>query len=433
MRGAAIDELKAYDRALSPVEITFLSGHTVPDSDDAWFDWYAREIDAECVKAQAALTVARKAETEFDINLQEIMVMEDTPGLQRTTTILNRGNFRTPKEAVEPGTPAALNPMPEGAPKNRMGLAKWLVDDKNPLTCRVEANRLWMMFFGRGLVATPQDFGLQGQVPAMPKLLDYLANQLKQQHWNLKSLCREIALSSTYGQSSIPADRAQAEADPDNQFLARGPHFRLTAEQLRDSALAVSGMLRNKVGGPSVKPYQPSGLWEDSGTQHEYVQDKGDNLYRRSLYTFWRRTCPPPTMSVFDAPTREFCLVNRTTTMTPLQVLAVWNDTGYLEAARVLAEKLVQQNPKAATDAQRAFTAFRLLTGKSPTPKQTDSLAGLIAEGRAAFTASKEETEKLLAASGESARNTSLPKEEVAATLLMVRALLNAEPFVTSY
>jgi hypothetical protein len=202
---------------------------------------------------------------------------------------------------------------------------------------------------------------------------------------------------------------------------------------LRDSALAVSGLLHDKLGGPSVKPYQPEGLWEDSATQHEYVQDKGENLYRRSLYTFWRRTCPPPTMSVFDAPTREFCLVNRNTTMTPLQVLAVWNETGYLEAARVLSEKLVQQNPVAAGDPQRVLTAFRLLTGKTPTAKQTSALTALIAEGREDFATSRPEAEKLLASAGEAPRISSLPPEEVAATLLMVRALFNADPFVTSY
>ena len=433
LRGAAIDELRAYDRTLSQAEMAFLSGRTMPASDEPWFDWYAREMDAQCVQAQAGLTAARKRETEFDIDLQDIMVMEDTPGFQHTTHLLERGNFRTPKEEVSPGTLAALNPMPAGAPQNRLGLAQWLVDEKNPLTARVQANRLWAMFFGRGLVATPQDFGVQGQVPALPELLDFIASRLRQTHWDMKALCREIALSATYGRSSLPADPSQVEADPENQYLARGPRFRLTAEQLRDSALAVSGLLSPKVGGPSVKPYQPEGLWEDSGTQHAYVQDKGDSLYRRSLYTFWRRTCPPPTMNVFDAPTREFCLVKRSSTMTPLQILAVWNDTGYLEAARVLAEKLVQMHPAASEDAKRVLTAFRMLTGKAPTPKQTEALAVLVSEGRAEFATSKQEAEKLLASAGEFARLPKLPPEEVAATMLMVRALFNAEPFVISY
>lgn len=433
LHGAAIDELRAYDRALSPVEVTFLSGNAVPDSDEPWFDWYVREIDPEGVKAHAVLTQARRAETDFDIGLKDIMVMEDSPRFGRTTTILNRGDYRSPAENVEPGTPAALGPMPEGSPKNRLGLARWLVDEKNPLTARVQANRLWATLFGRGLVDTPQDFGVQGEVPAIPDLLDHLAMRLVLLRWDMKALCREIALSKTYGQSSLPADRAQMEADPGNRFLARGPRLRLSAEQLRDSVLVASGLLNPKVGGPSVKPYQPAGLWEDSATQHEYVQDKGQNLYRRSLYTFWRRTCPPPTMTVFDAPSRECCLVNRTVTTTPLQVLAVWNDTGYLEAARVLAEKLVQQHPSSAGDSQRVITAFRLLTGKLPTSGQTSALAALISAGREEFAASPQEAEKLLAATGEAARIPQLPVQEVTATLLMVRALFDSEPFVSCY
>jgi hypothetical protein len=239
-----------------------------------------------------------------------------------------------------------------------------------------------MQVFGQSLVATPQDFGVQGEVPAIPELLDYLARRLVESRWDMKALCREIAMSQAFGRSSLPADRAQLEADPDNVFLARGPRGRLTAEQLRDSVLLASGLLNPKVGGPSVKPYQPDGLWEDAATQHEYVRDKGADLYRRSLYTFWRRTCPPPMMTVFDAPSREFCLVNRTPTMTPLQVLAVWNDTGYLEAARVLSEKLVAQYPSAKADPQRVRDAFRLLTGKLPTDGQISALVTLMEAGR---------------------------------------------------
>ncbi|CAN5830364.1 DUF1553 domain-containing protein [soil metagenome] len=433
LQSAGIDELRAYDRALSPVEITFLSGKPVPDSDEPWLDWYVREIDPEGVKAYAALTQSRKAETDYNVDLKDIMVMEDTPGLERKTPMLTRGDFKTPAESVEPGTPAVLNPMPEGSPGNRLGLARWMVDEKNPLTARVQANRLWSTLFGRGLVATPQDFGVQGQVPAIPELLDYLARRLIHQHWDMKALCREIALSQTYGQSSLLADRTQPDPDPENLFLARGPRFRLSAEQLRDSVLVASGLLNPKVGGPSVKPYQPAGLWEDGATQHVYVQDKGPDLYRRSLYSFWRRTCPPPTMTVFDAPSREFCLVKRTPTMTPLQVLASWNDTGYLEAARVIAEHLVQQEPSASGDSQRVITAFRSLTGKLPTAGQTSALVSLMAAARKEFTASPQDAEKLIASAGESARMPLLSAPEVAATLLMVRSLFNAEPFMASY
>ncbi len=433
LQGAAIDELRAYDRELSEVEIAFLSGKPVPDADDAWFDWYVREVDAEGVRALAALNDARRAETEFDIGLRDIMVMGDTPGLGRVTTLLERGDFRSPGEAVEPGTPAALPPLPAGAPRNRLGLAQWLVDENHPLTARVQVNRLWSLFFGGGLVATPQDFGVQGEVPALPELLDFLARRFVELGWDMKALCREIALSETFGRSAVPADRAQWEQDPGNVLLARGPRLRLSAEQLRDSALRASGLLNPEVGGPSVKPYQPEGLWEDSATQHVYVQDKGEKLYRRSLYTFWRRTCPPPAMTIFDAPSREFCLVKRASTTTPLQVLAVWNDTGYLESARVLAERLVRQLPAPDADARRVETAFRTLTGKSPTSGQSAALAGLIASGREEFSIDREAASKLLASAGESTLLPGLPPEEVAATLLMVRALFSADPFVNAY
>ncbi len=433
LHSTALDELRAYDRALSPVEITVLSGKPVPDSDEPWFDWFVREVDSAGIKAYAELTAARKAETEFNIGLKDIMVMADTPGLARQTPMLKRGNFKSPGSTVEPGTPAALNPMPEGSPKNRLGLARWMVDAKNPLTARVQANRLWMQVFGQSLVSTPQDFGVQGEVPAIPELLDYLARRLLDRGWDMKALCREIALSKTFGRSSLPADRTQIEADPSNAFLARGPRRRLSAEQLRDSVLLASGLLNPKVGGPSVKPYQPDGLWEDAATQHEYVRDKGADLYRRSLYTFWRRTCPPPMMTVFDAPSREFCLVNRTPTMTPLQVLAVWNDTGYLEAARVLSEKLVAQHPSAQADAQRVQDAFRLLTGKLPTQGQTSALVRIIEAGRDEFAEDAEGVEMLLATTGDTPKAANLPPQEVAATLVMVRALFNVEPFITCY
>lgn len=431
--GAAIDELRAYDRQLSPVEITFLSGRPVPEDDEPWFDWYVREADPDGVRALAALNEARAKETEFDIGLRDIMIMEDTPGLGRVTPMLQRGDFRSPGETVEPDTPAALPPMPAGAPRNRLGLAQWLVDKDHPLTARVQANRLWSAFFGHGLVGTPQDFGVQGEVPAQPELLDFMARRLVDLNWDMKAFCREIALSEAFARDSLPVEPGQREFDPDNVFLARGPRLPLTAEQLRDSALKVSGLLQARVGGPSVKPYQPEGLWEDSATQHVYVQDKGDNLYRRSLYTFWRRTCPPPTMTLFDAPSREVCLVKRTPTVSPLQVLTVWNDTGYLEAARVLAERLVRDHPGAKADAQRVQGAFRALTGKAPTAGQTEALVELLHSGRETFSEDLEQAGQLLAAAGESPPQPGLPPEEVATTMLMVRALFSADAFVNAY
>lgn len=433
LQAALADELHSYSRELSRPEIRILAHQKVTEPPDAWLEWYCREIDRNCRETLAAVRAARIAENEFNIKLQETMIMEDSPQMTRQTTILARGDFRTPSEPVQPGTPVVLPPMPASAPKNRLGLAQWLTHPNHPLTSRVQANRLWAMFFGQSLTATPHDLGLQGQPPALPELLDYLAVRLQNLNWDLKALCREIALSKTYGQSSLPADKTLWELDPDNQFLARGPRFRLPAEQLRDAALAASGLLKPTLGGPSVKPYQPIGLWEDSGTQHAYVPDKGDALYRRSLYTFWRRTCPPPTMSVFDAPTREFCVINRDRTMTPLQVLAVLNDTGFLETARVLAELVTAEFPLPNQVTERVQMAYRKLTGNLPSPAQSASLTALILEGRTYYEATKGEAEKFLTATGASPLRPGLPPSEIAATLLMTRAILNAEPFLSSY
>ncbi len=433
LRGAAVDELRAYDRQLSPVEVAYLM-HGGAASDDApWAQWYMREVDADCRSALALLTAARRAESEFSTALREMMVMDESHGPKRETTMLNRGDFKQPGAAVQPGTPAVLIPFSTNASRDRRGLAEWLTDPRHPLTSRVEVNRIWALFFGRGLVATPQDFGLQGSVPSHPKLLDWLALHFVESGWDIKALCREIALSRTFRQSSIPADTALRRQDPDNIYLGRGPSFRLSAEQLRDSALTASGLLIPAIGGPSVKPYQPAGIWEDNGTQHVYEQDKGDNLHRRSLYTFWRRTSPPPVMNIFDAPTREFCLVKRQPTLTPLQALALLNDTGFLEAARVLGEKLVRDYPAAAQDADRVEMAFLHLAGKPPSEHQKQALAQLISESRSYFVSQPTDAAKILDATGEAPRVPGLPPAEVAATLMMTRAVLSSDPFVTSH
>ncbi len=220
------------------------------------------------------------------------MVMQESSG-RRPTYVLTRGAYDARRESVEPATPVGIFPWPDEYPRNRLGFARWLVDSRNPLTARVAVNRIWQIFFGRGLVATSEDLGSQGQAPTHPELLDWLSRRFIDSGWDVHALCRLIALSATYQQSSIPRDRQGYRTDPDNQWLARGPRQRLSAEQLRDNALAVSGLLVSQVGGPSVFPYQPAGLWEESGTGKTYQQSHGEALYRRSLYTFWRRTSPP--------------------------------------------------------------------------------------------------------------------------------------------
>lgn len=383
LRGAVIDELKVHDCALTEPELAMLADAAPGTAagagkNEAWLAWYEREEDPECREAAARLHEARVAENEFTTHLRDLMVMAEQPGARRATPVLLRGNHNSPGELVTPGTPASLSPWPAGAPGDRQGLARWLTAPEHPLTARVEVNRLWRLFFGRGLVATGHDFGIQGSPPSHPALLDWLAVTFREKGWNVKQLCREIALSRTFRQSSIPADADTLAGDPDNRWLSRGPGLRLPAEEIRDAALAVSGLLVPVIGGPSVKPWQPDGLWEDSGTQHVYEMGSGDDLHRRSLYTFWRRTCPPPMLSAFDAPSREFCLVQREESLTPLQTLATLNDRAFLDAARALAEKILASAP--ADDNAAVNLAFLQATGSEPTPAQSRAFARLFGD-----------------------------------------------------
>src|SRR5262249_22567248 len=245
-----------------------------------------------------------------------------------------RGASNNPGEKVDPGVPAALPPLPAGVPNNRLGFARWVISPQNPLLARVTVNRFWQQYFGTGIVKTVEDFGSQGERPSHPELLDWLATEFIQSGWDVKALQKTIVMSATYQQASKIAP-ALLEKDPGNRLLGRGPNVRLTAEMIRDQALFVAGLLMERVGGPSVKPYQPDGLWSEVGTGgNVYVQDHGENLYRRSLYTFWKRTIPPPSMANFDASTRESHVVRVNATNTPLQALDLMNDVTYLEAAR---------------------------------------------------------------------------------------------------
>ena len=283
------------------------------------------------------------------VNLDEgqqvnVMVMNDSA--PKTTFILNRGEYDQPTDSVQPDTPEVIYPFSEELPKNRLGLAKWVVDKNNPLTARVFVNRIWGMLFGKGLVETSEDFGVQGSLPTHPELLDWLAVDFMEHDWDTQYLLKKIMLSATYQQKSELRPDLK-KSDPENKLLARAPRFRMDGEMIRDYILATSGLLNPEIGGPSVKPYQPPGLWEETnagenrGVLTKYVQDGGEDLYRRSLYTFWKRTLPPPTMTIFDAPTRDFSEVRRQKTNTPLQALVLQNDVQVLEAARVLAQRIV--------------------------------------------------------------------------------------------
>jgi hypothetical protein len=298
-------------------------------------------IEIEEADLQGILSFINKKDT----NELKVMVMNDS--VQRETFVLARGNYDAPTEKVRPTAPDIIMDYAEELPKNRLGLAQWLTDNNNPLTARVYVNRLWSVFFGQGIVKTIEDFGSQGALPTHPELLDWLAVEFMENGWDTKYIIKKMLMSATYRQSSV-ITKDKKEIDPENIYLSRGPRFRLSAEEIRDYVLATSGLLNTQVGGPSVKPYQPSGLWEETnaggnrGILTKYIEDSGDKLYRRSLYTFWKRTLPPPSMSIFDAPNRDLCEVRRQKTNTPLQALAMQNDVQVLEGAKVISNDIKQ-------------------------------------------------------------------------------------------
>lgn len=359
-----------------------------------------------------------------DIVVKPTMIMADMDSL-RPTYILDRGQYDAKGEQVEAGTPAAILDYPSTASPNRAGLTEWLFDAQNPLTARVAVNRYWQLIFGKGIVATPEDFGSQGALPSHPALLDYLAVEFQESDWDLKQLIKSMVMSATYRQS-VNTDTRLEQLDPDNLFLARGPQVRLPAELIRDHALSISGLLSEKVGGPSVRPYQPAGLWLQvaSGNQslRKYIQDHEEDLYRRSLYTFWKRTLPPPSMTVFDAPSREQCTIQRRPTSTPMQALVLLNDPQYTEASRLIATRMLQEGGETATD--RIHFAFRLATSRSPKAEELTLLNDLLEKEQADF-----ETEttaaKQLTSIGEFPLADDVDVAELAAYTVVANAILN--------
>ncbi|HEX8915393.1 MAG TPA: DUF1553 domain-containing protein [Humisphaera sp.] len=360
------------------------------------------------------------------------MVMADLPQPRRAA-VLVRGAYDKPGDAVEPGVPEALlASWPAGAPKNRLGLAQWLTRPDHPLTARVVVNRYWAQLFGTGIVKTLEDFGVQGEYPTHPELLDLLARDFVDGGWDLKRLLRTMVLSATYRQDSA-ATPALIERDPENRLLARGPRVRLPAELVRDQALAASGLLKHRQGGPSVFPYQPAELYKGTvvganypGTQ--WKQSHGDDLYRRSLYTFWKRTVPHPAMLTFDAPDREFCTARRSRTNTPLQALTLMNETAMVEAARALGGRMLKEG--GGDDAARAAFGFRLVTGRSPEPAEVAVLAKAWAAFRKDYAADAKAAEALLKV-GESKPDEAVPAPEQAAAAMVASMLLNLDEAVT--
>ena len=374
-----IDEVRVYDRAVNEDEAVWISesksireilplrDKRSPRQESKLREYYRlMAAPAELRELYWRGREKRAEEVRFEATLPTVMIMKDEPGV-RDTFVLMRGQYDQPGEKVDVSTPAVLPPLPESSPRNRLGLARWLVDSKNPLTARVFVNRVWQMHFGEGLVRTPEDFGVQGARPTHAQLLDWLAVDFMESGWDIKRLHKMIVMSATYRQSS--AWTQSAERDVDNRLLARGPRVRLQAELIRDQALALGGLLTRQLGGPSVKPYQPAGLWQEIATVTEYNQSTGSDLYRRSMYTYWKRTVPPPTMMAFDATSREACVVRRSRTNTPLQALALMNDVTFVEAARGLAQ-VVLTGEKQSVD-ELVAGVFERATARRPSPRET--------------------------------------------------------------
>jgi hypothetical protein len=430
-----------------PRDIRRILAKSPEDRSDEQRDKLRRHFRSEVSDELRAVAAQVKAQEEELKKVQEAvptaMVMEELPK-PRETFIMVRGQYDKKGQEVTALTPAMLPPLPEGEESNRLGLARWLVAPNHPLTSRVTVNRYWQMFFGRGLVETTEDFGTQGALPTHPDLLDWLAAEFMtgsvensdRGAWDVKGLVRMIVMSSTYRQSSAVA-REQYEGDPENRLLGRGARFRLQAEFIRDQALALGGLLDGRIGGNSVSPYQPAGLWEelmsrednDRFTAQKYVQSHGADLYRRTMYTFWKRTCPPPTLSTFDAPDRETCTVRRSRTNTPLQALILLNDPTYVEASRKIAEHLLQDD-RVDTTRSRLTLAFRMATARVPSDRELTVLESILDSQLADYQNDRKSAEELLAV-GESRRDESIDVAELAAWATVCSAILNLDETVT--
>jgi hypothetical protein len=373
-----VDDITVYNRTLTPFEAKILaqkaSWNQIAAKErsavsaaevDVLKTYYLATVDPDLKAEAEKLKTLRTTLSDSTENIEELMVMQEMPKPKKSF-LLKRGNYDMRGEQVFPNTPEALLPYPSNLPKNRYGLAQWVINPDNPLAARVAVNRFWQNFFGVGIVKTAEDFGNQGEMPSHPELLDWLAVTFMESGWNVKALNKMIVMSATYRQDSRASQ--VLEKDPENRFLSHGPAYRMTAEMIRDNALFASGLLNTRIGGKSVKPYQPDGMWEINNTH--YTPDTGNAVYRRSLYVILKRSVPNPTLSTFDAPSRSYCIMRRQKTNTPLQALVTLNDPTFIEAARVLGEQMTRINDK-----RKAITdTYRKLTGRTPLPKEVDLL-----------------------------------------------------------
>jgi hypothetical protein len=370
LKNGKVDDILVYDRTLTPFEIKVLSGKAswneianlshdkLNDEQKQSLQDYYNSAENEAVLSEVQkLKILRQSFADTSEHVTELMVMQEMPE-RKKTHILQRGRYDAPGEEVFPNTPATILKFPKDLPKNRLGLAQWLTHPDHPLTARVAVNKYWQNFFGTGIVKTAEDFGNQGELPSHPELLDWLAIKFMKSGWDMKSLAKFIVMSTTYRQSSV-ATKERRQQDPENRLLSHGPSARLTAEMIRDNALYASGLLNQDIGGKSVKPYQPEGLWEINSMRYE--PDTGTAMYRRSLYVLIKRSVPHPTLSTFDATSRSYCVVRRQKTSTPLQALVTMNDPTFIEASRVLGEEMTKSFDvnKALVDVYRKLTSVK--------------------------------------------------------------------------
>jgi len=448
MQHMDMDELEIYKRTLSELEVMALyqdqpdlisqviRNKTRSDQEQEQLLSYflLRGYQSDVKRSQDSLISLRSQENYIATNEEEVMIMTDRSEY-RKTFILDRGAYDAPtKIEVAPNTIPKIFPFDEDKyPKNRLGLAQWLLDEKNPLFARVAVNRFWQMLFGKGLVLTQEDFGNQGSFPTHLELLDYLALNFREKNWDVKAFLKEIVLSATYRQSSYTSVMAK-EVDVSNDLYSRYPAHRLPAELVRDNALAASGLLVPQIGGPSVHPYQPEGLWEALATRNatRYIQNHGDSLYRRSLYTIWKRSSPPPSMLNFDATDRSYCAVRRQKTASPLQALVLMNDPQFVEAARILAEKM-QRIPKAygniSTESDRLMYCFQALTSRQPRKEELRILTELYENQRTYFKENEEKAIALLQV-GEFERDKQLDPAITAAYTIVASTIMNFDEFL---
>lgn len=389
---------------------------------------YVESPEHPAKAAEAEMAALRKARDAVDSEIASTMVMKEA-AKPREARVLQRGQYDHPQEVVSRGVPAALPQLPQGAPNNRLGFAQWLVSGFHPLTARVWANRAWERFFGTGLVKTSENLGSQSEWPSHPELLDWLATEFVRLKWDMKAMQREIVLSAAYRQSSRFTPQSLT-ADPENRLLARGPRFRLSAEMLRDQALLLSGLLAEKIGGPSVRPYMPEGVWDETsvyGDMRGYKPDLGEGLYRRTLYTIWKRTAAPPTMLLFDSPSREICTVKRSRTNTPLQALALLNEVTYVEAARMFGQQMLEKGGTAPAD--RISWAFRRATLRAPSTEELKILTAGYAKRLERFRQRPEEAKRLLTVG--TTPSSAHDSAELAACTTTANVILNLDEVVT--